>query len=372
MALSDPFSTTYEGAFKAGTSLGTGIQQAAGGVANYMKLENQRKMALDTMKQFGILKEDDASSEDYMKEAQKHAQEIGYKGINFSEGATEQDKVNTMKTLFNHFGLPQPKGNLNIDAKRAAELGAEYDPNKGDVSFKPPKEDPLATAMKRERLTQQSSNEQDRLEQNSLQRLSSLRGDASLARTELQRDAAISAYNRIQDVKKSGQKGLNPIDYIDILGQVYKARTGAAPTETVLQDARQGTASGQGNKWYTYFTGQQAPATTDNIVSSLEDMLKSMGENADMEHDSYMAPHLIKPQGLSSDRWDNIKNQARGTSFKNAIKNHSDQTSQMLQATGLQGKQQVLDKNTASQFLQQAGGDKNKAREIAKQQGYQF
>jgi len=40
--------------------------------------------------------------------------------------------------------------------------------------------------------------------------------------------------------------------------------------------------------------------------------------------------------------------------------------------TSNQGADRQLDKNTAMQFLQRAGGDKNKARALAKQMGYQF
>ncbi len=46
MGLSDPFSTTYEGAFKAGTSLGTGVESAAGDVAKNMELDKQRRQHL--------------------------------------------------------------------------------------------------------------------------------------------------------------------------------------------------------------------------------------------------------------------------------------------------------------------------------------
>lgn len=134
---------------------------------------------------------------------------------------------------------------------------------------------------------QQEGNERDRLWTQSLQTVNTLRGDKPLQDIETQRNAAITAYNRLDELKKAG-KGVNPIDYIDILGQLYKARTGAAPTQEVLHTARQDTTKGKFNQWYTYFTGQQAPATTASIADSLQEMAASMGQQTDQLHDKYM------------------------------------------------------------------------------------
>lgn len=161
--------------------------------------------------------------------------------------------------------------------------------------------------------------QQDKLEQNAKQMVSNLRGDKSLARAEEQRDAAIVAYNRINEIQKSGGS-LNPVDYVDILGQVYKARTGAAPGEQVLKDIRQATAEGSLGKAYTFATGKQAPATSQEITNSLKNMASSMGSQADMFHDNYMKAHLIKPSSLEDSRWKPIADTGRGISFADATK----------------------------------------------------
>lgn len=160
---------------------------------------------------------------------------------------------------------------------------------------------------------------QDALETQAINRITSIRGDTSLKNAETQRDAAATAYNRIKEISASGN-ALNPVDYVDILGQIYKARTGAAPTNEVLQTARQATLKGDLGKAYTYLTGNQAPATTQNIMSSLSEMAKSMGSQADKFHDGYMKAHLIKPSGLANERWQNIVNTNRGMSFAEATK----------------------------------------------------
>jgi hypothetical protein len=160
------------------------------------------------------------------------------------------------------------------------------------------------------------SQRQDRLEQNAISRLSSIRGDTSIARIENQRDAAITAYNRIAELETQGEKGLNPIDYTDILGQLYRARTGVAPTEQILKDIRQNTLQGNFAKAYTFATGKQAPTSTEDITKSLKKMAESFGKQADKLHEGYMKPHLIKPKDLDEERWQPIISTSRGTSFE--------------------------------------------------------
>lgn len=157
---------------------------------------------------------------------------------------------------------------------------------------------------------------QDKLENQYRTAQTSVRGDPTIAHVETQRDAAITAYNRINEIEKSGQ-AMNPVDYIDVLGQIYKARTGAAPTNEVLADARQQTAKGQVGKVYTYFTGQQAPATTQDIQDSLKNMAASMGSQADKLHAGYMRSRLQPPTGLDPDRAANVE-AGRGMSFQEA------------------------------------------------------
>jgi hypothetical protein len=167
--------------------------------------------------------------------------------------------------------------------------------------------------------------QQDKLEQNAKQMVSNLRGDKSLARAEEQRDGAIVAYNRLKEIQASGKEP-NPVDYVDILGQIYKARTGVAPGEQILKDIRQATAKGSFDKAYTYVTGQQAPATTKDISNSLLNMAQSMGNQADKFHQGYMNAHLIKPHGLDDERWQPILKTERGMSFVEATKQNSQPT----------------------------------------------
>jgi hypothetical protein len=210
------------------------------------------------------------------------------------------------------------------EANKIAPPGyqAEQDSD-GNIYFrtKPSSQNDMVVSLK-------ESQRQDRLEQNAIQRLSSVRGDTSIARVENQRDAAITAYNRISELESQGETGLNPVDYTDILGQLYRARTGVAPTEQILQDIRQNTAQGNLAKAYTFATGKQAPTSTADITKSLKKMAESFGKQADQLHDGYIKPHLIKPAGLDEERWDNIKGITRGVSFEDGTKKYTGGSSQ--------------------------------------------
>lgn len=159
--------------------------------------------------------------------------------------------------------------------------------------------------------------EQNTLEENFRKGLISIRGDASLHRVEDQRDAAITAYGTIDKAEQQG-RALNPIEYVDTLGQIYKARTGQAPGEQTMEQMRQQTAKGNLAKVFTYFTGEQAPATTQDIMQSLKAMTIDMGTQADKLHEGYMKQHLLPPSRLARDRADRIIKEGRGLGFQEA------------------------------------------------------
>lgn len=178
-------------------------------------------------------------------------------------------------------------------------------------------------AVKNQALSDKAAKHQDDLEKVAQDRVTQVRGDKSIQTIETQRDAAIAAYNRLNELKMAG-KSLNPVDYVDILGQVYKARTGAAPTDNVMQHINQATAKGRLGEAYTYITGNQAPGTTQDIADSLQQMVGSMGQQADKLHEGYMASRLSMGKDLAPDRADRIAKLGRGLSFAEATKDSGD------------------------------------------------
>jgi hypothetical protein len=170
--------------------------------------------------------------------------------------------------------------------------------------------EPLNTDAKDSRYT----NEQDRLEQQAIDRLSKLRGDQSLARVENQRDASIQAYNTIERIKQEGRDP-SKLEYTDLLGQMWKARTGSSPTDQALRDLDQKTAHGDIGKAYTYFAGKPGGATTPEVLQNIQDFIADSGTQADKLHSSYMDSHKLKPSGLEDARWQPVLNSHRGMSF---------------------------------------------------------
>lgn len=167
--------------------------------------------------------------------------------------------------------------------------------------------------------SQADKKEQDAYWRDAVRGLQSIRGDTAMKDIETQRNAATQAYNRLKDIELTG-KAPNPIDYIDILGQVYKARTGTAPTQEVLKEAKQATAAGQAGKYWTYFTGEQMPGTTKEIANSLKDMVAHMGLQADQLFDGYMQVHgsqVFNPN-MSEENVKKLSKLSRGKSFTDA------------------------------------------------------
>lgn len=157
--------------------------------------------------------------------------------------------------------------------------------------------------------------EYDTLENQVISRIVGIRGDKSLARTEEQRDAAIQAYNTIATVKQEGRLP-NQLEYYDIIGQMWKARTGQSPTDQAIRDLDAKTLKGDLGKAYQYFTGNAAPRTTENVMNAIQSFADTSGKQADKLHGGYMRSHLIRPKNMTSDDFDRIVKAHRGLTFE--------------------------------------------------------
>lgn len=128
----DYFDTAYQGAYKSGLSLGQGIGSAAGDVAGGLAAKNKRKEAKKMLEQFGVMRPKDATYEDYDKVIKESGGGINVIG-------TPEEKLNAAKKMFDFMKIPHPKTPMEFDAKRAAELGMDYDATDGSLKFKPSK-----------------------------------------------------------------------------------------------------------------------------------------------------------------------------------------------------------------------------------------
>lgn len=163
----------------------------------------------------------------------------------------------------------------------------------------------------------QMINNQIHMEQNAIQRVVSARGDSSLINIEKQRDAAAQGYNTLTKAEAEG-RAPSQAEFYDVLGQLWKSRTGAAPTKDDLSSLKGTTAQSKLNSALQFWTGKPAGANTQDIIGNIKNFIQDTGEQLDRAHDAYMAPHLIKPSGLDDSRWNPIANLGRGLSFKDA------------------------------------------------------
>lgn len=160
---------------------------------------------------------------------------------------------------------------------------------------------------------------QEKMEQQAKQMVANLRGDKSLARAEEQRDGAISVATTANQLQKEG-RAPSKLEYYDLLGQLWKARTGATPTDAAIRDLDTSTFKGDFNKAASYITGKPAGATTSAILQNIKDFADQSGKLADQFHQGYMNAHLIKPQDLDESRWKPIADTGRGVSYADAMK----------------------------------------------------
>lgn len=250
--------------------------------------------------------------QEYQKDPIAFKQQHGTNGMTKLKSQAELDKMLTEKPTDKFYTTDQSTKLLKNNPDAAEMIGSfPKDQVPRDAVHLM-----MTTGKQDMSLGTKESQQQDKLEEQYRKSFQQIRGDPALKRVEEQRDAAAIVYNRIKEVKDHGQV-LNPVDYVDMLGQAYKARTGTAPTNEVLEQARQATAKGNYGKAYTFFTGQQAPATTESIMQSLQDMALSMGTQADKFHDGYMRSRMRPPKGLAHDRVENVKAE-RGMSFAEA------------------------------------------------------
>lgn len=131
MGLSDPFSTTYAGSFKAGSSIGEGIDSAAGDVAKEIALQKNRKMATDMLQKFGMIQTKDPTLEQLTQGAKDFAKSQGYGDLQINEGDDPNQAKQNIMGIYKALNIPIPKGTpvLNLTP------GTKYDPTKGEVSF---------------------------------------------------------------------------------------------------------------------------------------------------------------------------------------------------------------------------------------------
>ena len=337
MGLSDPFSTTFQGAYQATAGAGDDIDKIFQEKRAKDQQQQQRQQSIKTMKDMGWLKPDPATSKDYEDEI---AKKTGTKVMLKGDIANPENKQ-VLDAIVQHFGItpPQPK-KYSLDVDAMAKAGADVNFTTGELSSKPSQKSEMDMYYKQQRLQlaqdaakNKKNTEQDRIEQQAIQGIRSVRGDSPMANVENQRNSTILAYRTLSDAEKAGRLPTQ-FEYMDLLGQLWKARTGGVPPEQIVNELNTPNIESNLKKLYTYITGDPSVGVgTPKIISALKDFVANSGEQLDTMEDSYMKDHLIKPTGLEDSRWENLKNLHRGQSFKDARKELDERGSKNVLST---------------------------------------
>lgn len=207
--------------------------------------------------------------------------------------------------------------------KSAEDVGsANADVQKGindhlqDLLY-PKAADPIVTQMKQQAEADRQSNHIDTVENNAIARISDARKDPVIISLENQRFAASNAYNTIAKAKAEDRLP-SSVEYTDTLAQLYKAKTGQAPTLDTMANLKGDTLEAKLNSWAQFASSKPVGANSKEMIDNLQSFIQDTGIQLDRGHDAAMAPHLIKPKGLPADRWEPIFHTARGLSFKDA------------------------------------------------------
>ncbi len=157
---------------------------------------------------------------------------------------------------------------------------------------------------------------QDMLEKQYHDKLTSVRGDASLTRLEHQKDAAAMAYDTVAK-SLAEKRPLSELEQTDVIAQLYQARVGKAPTDQDMKELNQKTAKRGFNHMVTYLTGDPTVvgASTEATLANLKQFIESSGSKADEQWQSYMAPRMNPPTGLDKSRTEHVASQHRGLLF---------------------------------------------------------
>lgn len=125
MSISDPFSTTYAGAYKSGSALGEGIGTLAQEGASVLK----QKQAYNTLKAAGMIKENvtPPSDDELKKGLEEAAKKNGIHQLSFMESDDPAENRKGLENAYKSLGIPLPTGKRSIEYNLAP--GTEYKVN---------------------------------------------------------------------------------------------------------------------------------------------------------------------------------------------------------------------------------------------------
>src|SRR4029078_515421 len=134
MGLSDPFSTTYEGARQSKKDVMGFVGGLAGEAYKDKQVQDNRKQALGLLKQFGMINTttEEPSLEELTQGAKEFAKQQGH-DLQINTGDNPEQAKQNLMGIYKALNIPLPQGKTTTTLNLAP--GTKYDPMKGEVSF---------------------------------------------------------------------------------------------------------------------------------------------------------------------------------------------------------------------------------------------
>lgn len=113
MALADPTQLGYQAAVAPFASFDEALQSISKQYAERKKTEQEQARGLEFLKQFGLLKEEPTTFEDYQTAVGRGREIIT------RPGATEEEKLGVAQQFFGALGIPEPEPRFTLDPEKA-------------------------------------------------------------------------------------------------------------------------------------------------------------------------------------------------------------------------------------------------------------
>lgn len=313
MGFEDPFSTTYQGSFKAGQSLGEGIQSAAGSVADVMKQKQaqvqqakQRQQGFQMLKDLGLVKQNQPTNDDLAKGLTDYGQQAGV-SVNVNHGDNPDQERKNMMGIYKAMGIPMPKGSLDVMPGTSIDMGGGMSytaPKPVDPEIKEMKE--MNMQMSQERLKDQeqktTEGEWDKLDKITNPNIATNRSPLGMAgRANMSADRAITTLN---------QPDITNQEAGNVMADVASIYQNGSPTEFGMSEQGYKTVQGQVAAIQQYLTGKPTDALTPAIKDRLKGVLQGM-KNTNTKVIKQNLNYIEKAHGdlikKDPDKWSDMK-----------------------------------------------------------------
>ncbi len=393
MGMGDPFGTTYEGAYKGANFIGQGIESAATAVGGsmtdiakmkYQQAQNDKMLQMIGLGQKnGMVDSEEPSNDELAKTIEDFGKQKG-QNITINHGDNPEQAKDNMMGIIKALGIPmpQPKHTINADFKPTVTM----EDGKVKVSYKDTTPSPEVEAMReqtqedrRTRLKDQESNrldiEFDKLDKIANPDIATNRSPLGMAgRANM---AANRALTTLDNPMVTNQEAGN------VMADVASIYQNGSPTEFGMSEQGYKTLYAQAQSALQYFTGKPQDALTPEIKDRLKGVLSGMKDtNKGVIKENLDALESLHKTTISKDpdRWKEYRSKIESMGgYNDSVKSNSVKST--LKAAGMPPQQtqekQVpkgtpINKVVAQRILEQAGGDPEKARTIARILGYQL